>query len=88
MRYRVRFWIHNIRVDGGGGCVVLGFVLIFDGKVDGGGGEVVNESGSDMLAIAGSIDVMGVAKEGGEVANEVVGQSGVGRLGLRYMCVV
>ena len=65
------------------GCVGLGFVLIFDGKVDGGREEVVNESGWDTVAIAGSIYVIGVAKEDEEVASEVVGQSGVGRLGLR-----
>ena len=64
------------------GCVGLGFVLVFDGKVDGGKGEVVNESGSDTVAIAGSIDVVGVAKNGEEIG-DVVGQSGAGWLGLR-----
>ena len=47
------------------------------GKVDGGRGEVVNESGSDIVAIAGSIDI-GVAKKGEEIGSEVVGQSGAG----------
>ena len=63
------------------GCVGLGFVLIFDGEVDGSRGELVNESGRDTVAIAGSIDVIGVVKEGEQVASEVVSRAG--RLGLR-----
>ena len=50
---------------------------------------MANETGLDTVAIAGSIDVIGVAKEGEEVANDVVGQSGTGavRLEIDVWCL-
>lgn len=66
----------------------MGCVLIFGGKVDGGRGEVVNESGWYTVTIATSIDVIGAAKEGEEVASEVLRQSGAVGLEMNVRCLM